>query len=64
MNREECKSCKMRENNSAVEDAVETGKCSMPYSAVKVCMSANKGSISLCRKEWDQFKICYEKSRK
>lgn len=39
--------------------------CEESYARVTACMDANKGQISACVKEWDEFKECHaQHSRK
>jgi len=37
--------------------------CEIPYKNVNNCMTANKGQISSCVKEWQIFRECHDKHK-
>ena len=39
--------------------ASEGNPCQKSYSKVTACMDINKGQISSCAREWDEFKECH-----
>ena len=43
------------ENNAASKG----NPCEKSYSKVTACMDINRGQISSCAREWDEFKECH-----
>jgi hypothetical protein len=52
-----CEKCKQDRPQDADSAVKQTG-CTEIYSLVEECMKANKGSISICKKQWEDFRSC------
>ncbi len=54
----ECHACKQK---VSLVDPITNNECKKEYISVETCMELNKGSISICKEEWSQFRVCFEK---
>ena len=62
---ESCLECKETEKKEEWnEKFLETSSCVSEYTLVENCMKITKGSISDCKEEWKQFRLCFEKNKK
>ena len=58
-----CEECdkKTQKELPASSKSAKGMPCQDAYAAVAKCMAENKGQISPCVKQWDEFKACHEK---
>eukprot|EP01038_Epipyxis_sp_PR26KG_P010554 gene10554-14180_t len=45
------------------ERNIDNKDCSTYYKKIEDCMGRNKGSISSCRQEWNEFRLCYNSNK-
>lgn len=55
-----CESCKPTKT-APISQKVE---CNIQYEFVKKCMDNNKGNVSSCKREWEEFKMCFSSTSK
>jgi hypothetical protein len=58
-----CEKCEQdKVKSKAYEGGVNDGSgCDVQYSSVVACMKLNRGNISDCKAEWDDFSACRKK---
>lgn len=57
-----CEKCKQDRPNDTQSAVQQTG-CEALYTKVDVCMKENRGTISLCKEEWAEFRSCVDKKK-
>ena len=57
-----CVECDKSRNQKPVP-AAGLASCQEVYLKVEQCMTTHKGQVSSCKKEWDEFRQCREKSK-
>lgn len=58
-----CEKCKQTTDISDDKITLKNNNCDNYYNTLQVCMKINDGNISSCRKEWNEFRICFEKNK-
>lgn len=58
-----CENCKPSENLPELNDIIPQTACTEVYEKAEICMKRNKGMISACNLEWQNFKNCLDSSK-
>lgn len=59
-----CEACDKKNQKEIPDAEILNGemRCKNTYEEVAKCMDLNKGQISKCKDEWDEFRKCHSKT--